>query len=366
MPNLLPSMILAVLAMRPGTPQDPEKPDDPVAALAVQEGWRPDPENPVLSFGDQRLLASWNDPCVLRRDGRYVMYLTTSMVLPGRPPVLPFRAVSDDGVRWRLDPRTPLLSPGDDADDFDFQSVETPSVVFFRGRYHLYYTGVQKGLSGPLAIGHATSEDGIHWTRDDGPVLRPSGQPDDFDGIHVAEPGAVVLGDEVYLYFAAVGRRPGGDPPARRVIALAKSSDGSRFGTPKVVLEPSDLYPASKGFDGYSTPSAAVHEGRVHLFFDVGRWDPDAERNWTQVALHHAVSDDGESNWTQDPRPIFTAPSFGWTSLEVRSPCALFEGETLHLWFAGNARVEEFLPEVRQALRTKKFGIGHAIHDVAP
>ena len=350
-----------MVAALPGLPDDRAKSGDPIAGLPVQEGWRPSAENPYLSFGQLRPLASRNDPCVLKWEGRYVMYLTSSLMIPGRPPVQPFRAVSDDGLRWTLEPKTPLIEPGKDASDFDLQSVETPSVVSFKGQFHLYYTGVKQGLSGPMAIGHATSEDGIHWTKDpSNPVLRPTGNPNDFNGIHVAEPGAVVRGGAIYLYHASVGLRPGGAPPVRRVIALAKSADASHFEAPKVVLEQGDLYPAKLGFDGYSTPSAAIRDGRVHLFYDVGYFDPHAEHKWTQVALHHAVSDDGETGWEQDPRAIFTSRSFGWTSLEIRSPTALFEGDVLHLWFAGNAKVEEFVPEVKQTGRTGKFGIGHA------
>lgn len=354
-------LFLAVVAALPGLPDEGARPGDPVAAVPVQAGWKADAENPCVSFGQLRWLASWNDPCVLKWKGKYVMYMTSALTVPGWPPVLPYRAVSDDGRHWNLDPKTPLIAHGKDPSDFDFQSIETPSVVFFKGRFHLYYTGVQKGLSGPLAIGHATSEDGVYWTKDpNNPVLRPTGNPADFNGIHVAEPGAVVRSDAVYLYHTSVGKRPGSGPPARRVIALARSADGSRFASPKVVLEQSDLYPASLGFDGYSTSAAAVRAGRVHLFYDVGYFDPHAERKWTQVALHHAVSDDGETNWVQDSRAIFTTRSFGWTSLEIRSPTALFEGDALHLWFAGNARVDEFLPEVKQTARTRKFGIGHA------
>ena len=270
-------MVLSLIAIPPGPPLEGARPDDPVAGLPVQRGWRLHEGNPCLGFGDHRPQASGNDPCVLKVDGRYVMYLTTSMIIPGRPPVLPFRAVSADGRGWALEPKTPLLAPGKTASDFDLQGVETPSVVFFRGKYHLYYTGVQKGLAGPMAIGHATSEDGIRWEKDpSNPVLRPTGRPDDFNGLQVAEPGAVVRGGEIFLYFTSVSLRSGGRPPARRVIALAKSADASRFAAPKVVLEPGDLYPARLGFDGYSTPSAALHEGRVHLFYDVGHFNPAA------------------------------------------------------------------------------------------
>ena len=363
MGTILP-LILITMAAWPGLLQKPRSsPEhgDPVARIPVQGGWQSRAESPCIGFGDHRPLASWNDPCVLREGGRYVMYMTTSMLTPGRPPVQPFRAVSGDGVSWNLEPKEALIAPGKNAADFDFQSVETPSVVTFKGKYDLYYTGVQKGLGGPMAIGHATSDDGIRWAKDPGnPVVRPTGRPGDFNGLQVAEPGAVVRGDEVFLYFTSVGLRSGGNPPARRVIALARSVDGSRFGAPKVVLEQSDLYPTRLGFDGYSAPSAAVHTGRVHLFYDVGHFDATAARKWTQVALHHAVSDDGETNWRQDRAALFTRRSLGWTSLEIRSPTAVFEGDTLRLWFAGNAQVDDFLPEVRKTGRTTKFGIGHA------
>lgn len=334
---------------------------DPVAAIPTQEDWQAYAENPCVSFGQERSMASWNDPCVLKQDGRYVMYLTSSAKMPGQPPVQPYRAVSVDGFHWTLEPKQPLLAPGTNVEDFDFQNVETPSVVFFQGRYHMYYTGVQKGLSGPMAIGHATSSDGIRWTKDaGGPVVRPSGNRADFNGLQVAEPAAVVRGNELWLYYAAVGLRGGGSPPAKRVIALATSDDGAHFGMSQVVLEQSALYPTELGFDGYSTPSAVLHEGKMHLFYDVGYFNRDASRKWCQVALHHAASDDGETNWIQDSKAIFTRGSFDWTSLEIRAPTALFEKDVLRLWFAGNANVEEFLPDVRQTGKTRMFGIGSA------
>ena len=89
---------LFAVALGPRPDHDQAKPGDPIAGLPVQDDWRPHAENPCLSFGQLRPLGSWNDPCVLKRNGKYVMYLTTSLMVPGRPPVQPFRAVSDDGL----------------------------------------------------------------------------------------------------------------------------------------------------------------------------------------------------------------------------------------------------------------------------
>jgi len=134
---------------------------DPVAGLHCQQGWQAYAQNPCICMRDPFPRAAWNDPCVLKIGSRYVMYMTSSAEMPWRPPVQPYRAVSMDGVKWQLEPKMPLLAPGANADDFDCQNVETPSVVFFGNQYHMYYTGVKAGMGGPMAIGHATSPDGI-------------------------------------------------------------------------------------------------------------------------------------------------------------------------------------------------------------
>lgn len=332
----------------------------PVAQIPTQSEWRFDPQNPVLRFGELRTLGTWNDPCVLKSETGYVMYLTTSMQKPGSPPVQPFRAVSADGRKWRLEPETPLMAPGA-AGSFDSSNVETPSVVRYKGQYHLYYTGVgDKGLVGPMSIGHAVSDDGIHWTKDPNPVLAPTGKYTDWNGFQAAEPAAVVFQDRIYLYFAAVGLRQGGTPPASRVIGLATSENGRAFSAPEPALKPNDLYPPQKGFDGYSTPAAAVIQGKMHLFYDVGYFDDKAEHKWVQVALHHAASSVGRGGWTQDPKAIVRLGQARWLGMEVRAPAPLFDGTRLRLWFAGNADPSEFIETVQKTGRSDLFGIGYA------
>jgi hypothetical protein len=90
---------------------------------------------------------------------------------------------------------------------------------------------------------------------------------------------------------------------------------------------------------------------------------PGADHKWTQVALHHALSENGETDWVQDADPILTRRSFAWVSMEVRAPAALFDGPDLKLWFAGNTLPEDFLAEVRSTGRTAKFGIGYMAAD---
>lgn len=327
--------------------------------MEVDVRWAHFSGNPILAAGDLRDGAMWNDPCVLpRAGGGYVMYLTTSVGDAFKPPVLPFRAVSEDGVDWKLDPETPLLS----AEGSPFVSLETPSVVFFKGQYHLYYTGIFKpGTVPPMAIGHAVSEDGVNWRLvDEGrPVLSATGQPRDWNGYLVGEPGAVVFNDQIYLYFSAVGSRPGGNPPQEQVIGLAISADGHRFSDPRPVLKQSALFPPEAGFVGYSTPQPTLHAGKIHLFYDVARYDAKADPQWSQAVLQTAVSADGVS-FEESPQPFAERSMFGWTQSEVRSPSALVEDGQWKVWYAGHGNLRDLFRSLGSTGRGEHFGIGLA------
>lgn len=60
---------------------------------------------------------------------------------------------------------------------FDDTRTETPAVVKLGNTWHMYYSGCGTtvgGCAGVYHMGHATSADGLQWTRDPlGPVLIP-------------------------------------------------------------------------------------------------------------------------------------------------------------------------------------------------
>lgn len=57
---------------------------------------------------------------------------------------------------------------------------------------------------------------------------------------------------------------------------------------------------------------------------------------WKQIKIHHAVSGNGISGWSQDSSALFDRSDFSWTELEIRSPAAYFDGSKIKLWFAGH------------------------------
>ena len=339
------------------------EPEAPLELPARATHWKPHPGNPVLKAGDLRDKGLWNDPSVLKVGDTYVMYMTSSVEEPFKPPVLPFRAVSRNGVDWRLDPPRPLM----DASGTPFTSLETPSVVHFRGRYHMYYSGIHPAGHVPMMeIGHATSPDGIHWTKDPRPVITSSGKPAEWTGFLVGEPGAIVYKDRIHVYFTAMGARPSGNPPQLQTIGLAISSDGTTFDTPRPVLEQSALYPAHRGFPGYSTPSALVDGDTVHLFYDVVHFDKNANPTWRQVALHHAVSRDGGLTFRELGGPLLRRDDSDWSARgEVHGPTALIEGGEVKVWFGGHAGYDTLGNMIRRGFKGREFGIGLVTTDLA-
>ena len=248
-----------------------------------------------------------------------------------------------------------------------FVNIETPSVVKYHGQYHMFFTGIYPpGGPALMAVGHAVSPDGVQWTVSPNAVLSATGRPSDWNGVLVGEPGAIVHGDEIMVYFTALASRAGGSPPQDQTIGLATTRDGEHFSAQQKVLAQNELYPAQQGFAGYSTPSPFELDGKIHLLFDVVLSRKDQSPEWQQVALHHAVSaTDGRGGFVQDAMPIFTRNSFAWTHGEVIGPSALVDGGQVKMWFGGHVPVRDLGPLIRRGFSGDEFGINFASRPVA-
>ena len=144
---------------------------------AGQYSWTKDAHNPVLAGGGA---AAWNryvgSPCVLYNtdSARYEMWFTGESGNPSpyndfRPYSIG-RAVSTDGINWKLD-LSPVMTPT--ADTWDAHTIEGPMVIRESGAYKMWYTTFRTPTS-PCYMGYATSPDGIHWTKYPGnPVMGP-------------------------------------------------------------------------------------------------------------------------------------------------------------------------------------------------
>lgn len=297
---------------------------------------------PQLDLSGPVLNWTWNDPSVIKIGAEYWMYASATDLFAF--PVRSYRLTSSDGRTWAHNPAAPVL---DDAPfgSWDAGGIETPAVVYFQGRYHLFYTGYPYQVGDPLhsaldyRVGHAVSNDGISFSRaSTEPVVRPSGTDgdpgNDWHAFIVAEPGPVVVNGELHLYFTTVGV-DAGLATSLQVIGLVRSSDGVNWSPPELALKPDNaVYPRSQDWLGYSTPNAISANGGVHLFVDVAH-QPDGGE-WKQLRLHHAFAADGRTGWIQDAAPLRSAGDFAWAVDEIRSPAALLDGTLLRLYFAGH------------------------------
>lgn len=331
--------------------------EEDVSAISLEK-YQPDcfvadEANPILSRNEPFLGATWNDPSVISVDGVYYLYASSDHdenedgILDQNIKI--YRWKSEDGSTWTLDPTEPVLSPSTADQAFDRKGEETPSVVYFEGQYHLFYTGYPVDPLNPLEyeIGHATSSDGVNFTRRESSILAPSGEAD-FMQFITSEPGVEVVNDMIYLYFTAVGIDTDialGN--VLQVIGLMKSSDGINWSAPKPVLIPDQtLYPryvggegpSAPGWYGFTTPQPVLIEDEVRLFFSVVFDSSEAGdgSGWNMRRIHHASSSDGESNWAQDSAAIFSLESFEWSKREIRSPAAVLKGTDLYLYFGGD------------------------------
>ncbi len=275
-------------------------------------------QNPLLTKDSLFSGSDWNDPSVIKENNEFVMYASSDLNLDINVKV--YRLISTDGLHWILSPSTPVLTGESSSGAWDHKSVETPSVVKFNGIYHLFYTGYPEIYNKveQYKIGHATSTDGITWTKDAGPLIEPSS----VNASIIGEPGAIEFSNKIYLYFTAIIND-------LQVIAV-QTFDGSVWTAPSTTLVPdNNLYPRSQWI-GYSTPQPVVINGAVQLFFDVATANP-----WNQEKIHRAISTDGLSGWVHDTKEIFDRRNFTWTYQQIRAPALLLDNNTLYLWFAG-------------------------------
>jgi len=288
-------------------------------------------QNPILNYGDEIAGTPWNDPCVLKENGQYIMY--TSGVQGGlnhpNDTLGIYRWLSNDGYSWALNPTTPVL---DHVDGTYYQGgVETPSVVFFNGEYHMYNTVYTENNAYLFKISHATSPDGITWQIDANPVLEPSPNYSWMDTI-LAEPGVMVKDDTLYLFFAAASTISGFS------IGLVRSIDGVNFiDTTQTAQIPTDVYQNGNNYQGLSTPSPVLIGDTIYLFTDVAQ-NVFVDK-WKQVGLHQFKSYGDINKWYHDTLPIHVRSDFAWTDgnldAEIFAINPLLDGNRLRIWYSG-------------------------------
>jgi len=192
-------------------------------------------------------------------------------------------ATSNDGIAWTKDPQNPVLDVA--LGSWEESAVYMPCVLLIESVFHMYYDGALGWIE---RIGHATSSDGTNWTKDPlNPVLDlgPSGSWDEVQVFPMA--GSVIFDNGIYeMWFGGCN--------ASNVwqIGYATSHDGSVW-TKDEVNNPVMVPGASGQWDDNSViPGTVLWNGST---FDIWYSGTALDNRWR---VGYATSTDGIS-WTK-------------------------------------------------------------------
>lgn len=169
-------------------------------------------------------------------------------------------ATSSDGISWTKYGSNPVLTTGSPA-AWDGQYVREPSVLNVGGTYHMWYSGTVKWPF--FRIGHATSPDGITWTKDPAnPVVTPVAGS--WDQSEVYSPSVIANGGAYEMFFS-------GNSGGRWVTghATAASVSGPWTQDTNAIISP-DATGWEAGFDSTDFAAGVLDGSTWKLFYSAG------------------------------------------------------------------------------------------------
>ncbi len=160
------------------------------------------------------------DPCVVRvaENEFRLYYCAGGRKLKKGEQVWEFKAymaTSEDGIRWKKEPK-PALPLGPKG-TWDEQSHAGPCVLRLEDGFHMWYlgSGTHNGKTA-WRIGHATSPDGLSWTKSGRDPVLDVGKPGDWDGGTFMS-FDIIFRDGKFLFWYAAAPTEHGDETKMRI-----------------------------------------------------------------------------------------------------------------------------------------------------
>lgn len=270
--------------------------------------------NPVLSPGTA---PAWDDVMaaatfVLFHDGIYKMWYEGNNSFG--------YATSPDGLVWQKHAGNPVMVPGG-LGTWDETNIDSPSIVVVGGTYHMWYSGVDDVDDN--RIGHATSPDGIVWTRDPANPVIDTDDPFAWDAFEAIHPFVLHEDNLFKMYYN------GHDGLEQRIV-YATSTDGSAWTkfTSLFMLEPG----ANGQWDEAEIGPMCVIRANdgYHMWYTAGD-DSDV------FGIGYATSVDGLT-WIKDTvnNPVLERGATGqWDEGMVAVPHVILIDSVLTMWYGG-------------------------------
>ncbi len=218
--------------------------------------------------------------------------------------------MSDQPMLWQRVSSKPILQP--QRRGLLSEAITTPDVLVWNGRLRLHVGAVSGGreriATFPLEPAHLRT--GLPISIPINPPVAIDTGPSRFDSKHVFDPASVVVDDQVYLYYTAIG--PDGDS-----LGLATSTDGISFHKREV--------PVLEG----RAPEVIWCAGKFHIFYV-------QEMPGKGYAVFSATSENGEAFSPVSDKPILDAGDQGaWDGFEVTTPRLFERSGAFYMLYAG-------------------------------
>jgi len=231
----------------------------------------------------------------------------------------------DENPGWVKHSGNPVMLPGT-IFDWDREFVGLGSVIYHSNKYHMWYSG---GRNYSWKIGHATSPDGIIWTKDvNNPVL-DKGTTGSWDAGMAHSPIVMVVNNTFHMWYTGW---KGVTVDFDNQIGHATSPDGITWTKdPNNPVLPTG--PDGAWDHGWVVAYSILYDSnKYHMWY--GAWDG---INFTYPRIGHATSPDGLT-WTKDPaNPVLVADAGSWDFPRVDFPSVIFDGTTYHMWYSGGS-----------------------------
>lgn len=227
-------------------------------------------------------------------------------------------ATSSDGRVWQKHPASPVLVPGPEW--YDTQEAASASVVIVDGTYHMWYSGLD--ADGDNRICHATSPDGIAWTKDSANPVMDLGAPGSLDSNELIHPFVIYEAPLFRMWYN------GHDTSAQRIL-YAVSLDG-------VVWARSSSPALDRGAPGEWDDDTLVMMCVLPFDGSYYMWYTAINQN-QQFQIGYATSPDG-IDWTKrtPSEPVLGQGDAGaWDAAGVLAPVVLATGTGLVMWYGG-------------------------------
>lgn len=196
----------------------------------------------------------------------------------------PDRAIAQ--TSWWVNPNNPVLNNGQ-AGEWDSGIAILANVVLNNDTVYLFYTGGTNFFTDPLAIGLATSTDGLNFTKyNSNPIFEADGNG--FDAWTVARPVVINVDTDWLLYYDGRPSTIGFGPDSAIGLATSTSPYGPWVRSEDAVLE---VGTSGEWDDGFLDVCSVVESDSGFFIFYTG--GDSTFPNGTSWQIGMAFSEDG-------------------------------------------------------------------------